>query len=191
MARKSKIEQKHVMTILLVFFMVSSVFGVIFYGFTSNEQKQKYNGITFSLTSRGVEGKIAGKRELFSYFPADVLDIELPDDIKNSLTEAQAVYITYNPNSSSVQEIAIAQYKLQDFFSNQNKYAITAMTKDGPLPTITCENASAFVPVVELKEAESTTITSSNNCVLIEVGTDFDYERIVDRIRFALLGVIE
>jgi len=194
MAKKSKkLNQKNIMSGLIIFFMVSSVFGVMFYGFSSSVQKQKYKDWTFTLTQQGVMTKIDGKKLLFQYFPQDVEDINISAQA-TALLKANALYITYDPTASYYREMALLQYNLQQFLSDtQGSYALISLTRpyqDALVPIITCMNATPTFPVIEIIESNTTMITDSGSCVIIEIDTSFNFERVLDRIKYALLGII-
>ena len=191
--RSRRFNKKNIMSMLIIFFMVSSVFGVMFYGFSSSMQKKKIDGKTFTLTQAGVMTKVEGEKLYFQYFPDDVEDIPMTD-ASSSLLGSNALYITYDPYSPFYREMALFQFNLQQFLQkNFGSYAVLAMTEDyeqGSLPVIDCLNASSVQPVVKISEANSTRIRDLGNCVIVEFDTSFNIDRALDRIKYTLLGIL-
>jgi hypothetical protein len=191
--KEKRFKKEHILSIIIALVMISSVFGVIFYGYSGADRVEKYNGMKFSLTTRGVETKIDGNKYYFHYFPQQVEDINISQNALNAFN-SKYLYITYDPNASYVREMAIMQFNLQDFLNQRETYAVAGITQDMDnvkIPTITCANATQFTPVVEIREGDALNITEKNNCIIITGDTGFNLERVEDRIKLGLLGIIK
>lgn len=189
--KKKLLSVKNVVSALFIFLMVSSVFGVIFYGYAGSVQKEKVNGITFTLTKDGVRASIEDKPFLFQYFPKDVEDIPLSAGA-HQLLASQALAVTYPPNASAYREMALLQLQLWEFFqSDRGVYVLTAVTEpQDNLPVVTCANTTALFPVIEIREGNTTQVRDENNCIIIEADAGYQYDRLYDRIRYDVLGII-
>ncbi len=191
--KEKRFKKEHVLSIIIALVMISSVFGVIFYGYSGSDRVEKYNDHKFSLTTRGIETKVDGEKYYFYYFPQQVEDINISESALNAFN-SKYLYITYDPNASYVREMALMQFNLQDFFNRREVYAVAGITdemQNVKIPVITCANATQFAPVVELREGDNLSIVEKNNCVIITGDTSFNLERVEDRIKLGLLGIIK
>jgi len=180
------------MGIFIAFIMITSVFGVMFYGFTGPSTTVKYNDYKFRTTNLGYTTKIDGMEYHFSVLPQDVESINITGNIKDEILNAQAVIVTSDHNSTYNQEIAVASYNMNIILSDKGKFVANAfMSPNDQLPVITCLNASQGLPVMEIVESNQTTATLENNCISIMFDTNFNLERVTSKILYLLLGVID
>ena len=57
------------------------------------------------------------------------------------------------------------------------------------LPFIDCNNATQFVPVIYIKSYNETLILNENNCIYLYASDGFEFNAILDRIRYGLYDV--
>jgi len=110
--RKHK-ESKRKQVIIVVFMsviMVFSVFGIIFYGFNP-ESKLKYEKFSFNRKDNGWSILINKKETVFNYFPTEVIDIKIEENIINRISDTLEIDATYDINSSYADDIVIELQK--------------------------------------------------------------------------------
>ena len=190
---KEKNDRKSMyMSILIAFVMISSAFAVVLYGFGDNSTSLRYNKYKFKVTNLGFETKIDGKLYYFDSVPQDVLGINVSSGIRDLILNGQAIIITSDPTSSYVQEIAVASYTLQTALSKMNKQAVNAFTKEGgKLPVFTCANATQTLPIIEIKESNTTEAIIVDNCITLYFSSGYDLQRLDSAVIYHILGVID
>lgn len=180
------------MSFFIAFIMITSVFGVMFYGFAGGEDTVKYEGHKFIATPQGYATKIDGKTYYFDVLPQDLENININEGIKSELSNSNALIITSDPKSSYIQDIAVSSYNINAILTEQGKYTANAFNSaNNQLPVITCMNATPGLPVMEIIESNQTTATLSNNCITIEFDTAFNLQRATAKILYLILGVID
>jgi len=193
--KKHKSEKKHTasfyMGIFIVFIMITSMFGVMFYGFTSPDQTATYNDYKFKTTQQGYSLEINDKIHYFNYLPQDTEDIEINPGIIEKINNAEMIIVTSDPDSSYIQEIAIASYDLNINFMENNIPSGNAFTsKNGNLPVVTCLNATESSPVINIVEGNETKAELEENCINIIFDTSFNLERIKTKLIYQIYGVM-
>ncbi|MFH1511704.1 MAG: hypothetical protein ABIF10_08495 [Candidatus Woesearchaeota archaeon] len=180
-------------SLFIVFIMVFSAFGVIFYGFSAPETKLQYNEHKFTVTEKGFKTKVGAKTYTFGHYPQDLERISLDQGVIDWLKTTKMVYLTYNENQSTVGQIAAAQFEFQKGLKDAGIFGIVTMTKENQygLPVITCDNATSFVPVFEFREANETQIVEESSCIILEAGYGEDYYMLTDRILYGILGIMQ
>lgn len=193
--RKYK-ESKRKQAIIVIFMsviMVFSVFGIIFYGF-SPESKLKYEKFTFNRKDNGWSILINEKETVFDYFPTEVSDINIGENIINKILNTLEVDATYDINSSYADYISFAHYSLQETIgSHFNIYIRLGVTTDNiyNFPVITCNDSTDFIPVLYFKKSNETKIYLDENCIIAEIKNGYDALRIKDRLLYSLFGIMK
>jgi hypothetical protein len=194
MPKKEKVNKKVIWSIFIAIIMVSSVFGVIFGSFAPSGNRVNYKGFSFYKSGEYWVAKINKENIYFFFLPSEVEDINISDAVITKLSNTKMFYLTYHPNQTIVKDIALAQFQLQRVLHHHlGIYVASALTTNSSntIPVVTCENATAFVPVVEFRESNTTSINLDNNCVVIEVESTRDVFMMKDRLVYALLGIIK
>ena len=191
MKKKEKSKGKF-FSIFIVVIMSLSIIGFLIGGMGS-EQKLKYNDITF--TRRGNEWFILfNNRQLaFDYFPEQVEDINISQEIINKLNTLE-IDTTYDANNSFAEGIALSQYKFQqNLGAITNIYVRQGLTSNNTfnLPIITCDNATDFVPIIYFKQSNETKVYSENSCIIVEADSEIGFLRAKDRLLYGYLKIIE
>lgn len=183
------------MGVFIVFIMITSVFGVMFYGYDSGGQTERYGKYKFTLTNLGYEMKHEGEKYYFEILPQNLEDLDVNQGIKNILKSSQAIIITSDPNSSYLQDIALASYNINSFFMNQNKVVgvgfINKSEKNPEIPVITCENASLQFPVLELVESNETNTEILGNCIKYNFNSGYGLRALVSKTLYDYMGVFD
>ncbi|MAE42171.1 hypothetical protein CMO93_00235 [Candidatus Woesearchaeota archaeon] len=174
--------------------MISSVFGVVFFGFgSSGAASAKYNDFKFINQGDHWSTKLDGRYALFTYLPEDVVNIEVDNSAINILKNIIQIDATSDFNDTFSQSIALAQYQMGITLSNFNIFIRSGFTnsKESDFPVITCNNATQFVPVIYFKSSNETKVYLQDNCIIAEASNDRDMARVKDRLVYGILNIIE
>lgn len=181
------------MVIFMAAIMILSAFGVVFFGYNTSSGKVKYNSIPFTRKGSQWSATINSKEAVFDYFPTEVENINISQDIISRLSGKAEIDATYSYNSTSAEDIALAVYGLsQVLASHSNTYVRQGFTEKTSYkaPIITCANSTAFVPVIYFRPSNETSIYTQDSCIIIEAGKGTDFIRIKDRLLYALFDII-
>jgi len=181
-----KNKNKIYFAIFIAFIMITSILG-FFYG--GSEERFTYKGFSFNHVGEKWITHINGKSVDFDYFPGDVDYINLSDVIISKIKNSKMIYVTYSQNQSNLDEIAIAQFSLSQKLSDFNIYVASAIAEknDFGLPVINCNNATEFVPVIELRKGYSDSIILEKDCIIL----DGNLIKLKDRLMYGLYGIIK
>ncbi len=182
-------DKKMWMGIFIAFIMVFSIFGFVVDFAIQPSQKLKYGDYKFRVVDQRYITKIDGKEHVFVFFPLDLEYILLTDDVKHLLT-AQALTVTYDPQSNLSQNFGEAQYYLE--LQLQNKAIERAVTNNQglDLPQKSCADATGHQPVIELRAGEISRISVEGNCIVLTSLDAYDAYQQVERIIYTTLGVM-
>ncbi len=189
--KKKLFSKKNLVTLFIVFIMVTSVVGYMFG--KDGGDKFKYGDYSFSRQGNNWVLKIDKIEYVFDFFPAEVEDINLSLGIIDSLKGVVEIDFTSSVNDSYAEAIALAQYNfVQNLGKISNAYVRIGMIdeNDFDLPIITCKDATSSVPVLYFKEANVTKVEFKNSCISVEAKSEIDILRIKDRLLYGLLGII-
>ena len=194
--KKKEDKKAFYMSIFIIAIMVSSAFGVVFYGFTSQSSTLKYNKHKFKTTPLGYELKLEGNIYYFEYMPQDVENMDINTRAVNKLLNSKFIISTSNPNSSYKEQIAISQLNMNRIFMAKDIGIINAFTKENNnLPVLTCENSTEESTVLEFVEVtgtnQTTKIVDEGNCISIEFDTASNLKAVMAKMLYQILGIIE
>ncbi len=185
-----------IISIVIIFIMV---FGFTLAGIVVNsptgtsstgQPSLSYKGHDFETKGGFYVTEIDGKERQFAFLPASTTTLTVPDDAMQALKNAPFLTITFNPNSSSVQNAEVARFQ---FSRNLDKTVVPAVTYNSSqynLPVMTCKNATQLRPIVYLNGSNTTSIQYNNGCVVLS-GSGSDLLRATERLIYGLLGVVE
>jgi hypothetical protein len=184
-----------ILSVVIAFVMILSTIG-FFYGSQVNENEQKYtiNNKTYSYTRENNQYVLElNKKEKigFYYLPFEI-NMNITDEILNSIQNSKVVYITFDPDAEKPEYIDLARFDLAMNFLNKNIYVIEGTTKESQeinLPIITCENATAYMPVIYLQESNITNLINDNNCIRMQ-GKNLDFIKFRDLMLYKLYGIL-
>ncbi|MDO8660285.1 MAG: hypothetical protein Q7K43_00200, partial [Candidatus Woesearchaeota archaeon] len=129
------------------------------------------------------------QKRYFLYIPQDV-EIENAA-LLQTIKDSPVIAITYDSNSTLVETLAEAQYRLEQELSYSQISVVRGLTNSmGSVPKITCSNATSTTPVILLQEGNQTRFTQESNCIIAEGFSQEDIIRIAERIIYSFLGVM-
>lgn len=213
LSKKERIEKTAgliVGTIILAIIFTTAIFFI----------KQKYFGSTFEykgykVTKVKPEGtsavfyvlrapiRIYGETKVYYINlyndPRTLQNISVEDTTREVLLDPKPkhVYITFDPDMPKKGYIALAATELARILGLNGifKFAVSgAVTKDIGLEnkTITCEDSSENVLVIELKYSNTTNIYVDETkwrCVIVEASNEYNLLRASDKVVLTLLGL--
>ncbi len=192
MARRDSKWKRNLVSIFIIAIMVFSVLAVMLSG--SSEQAKKYNGYKFAAKNNKWILNMEGKQIEFDYFPSDIENIPITDEIKNKILNTKMLYITFNPKNVT-ESMDKFRFDLTNLLSNlYGIHAAGGITKSSEqynLPDVTCRNSTLFVPVLELKLNNRTEITIKDSCITAKAESSKEMTRIRDAVIYKLIGVMK
>lgn len=183
---------KIIIVVFLAFIMISSAFGVIFFGFSSNVKEKKYNGFKFVRSQDILVTDVNGIDAIFSYHPLNVEMIQVSSEIIELVKGKLEIDVTADINDTSIETIALAQYQLRATLSAFDIYVREGRTSANQfnIPIIKCSDASSAVPVIYFKTGNETLIELNQGCITIQ-SNSIDFIRAKDRIVYGIFGIIK
>lgn len=182
------------MVIAIVVIMVLSTAGFLLsYNSGANPDVYEYNGFKLVRTQSGWQTSLKTGPAYFYYDPSVAYSINISPEAASVIKDKPLLYLTSNHNSSLAAEIASVQYDISLLlFTHYDQYAITGFTEKNPfnLTVISCDNATAFTPVIMFERSNSTSIRAENNCVIVEAASSYDLFLARDRLLYAVFGII-
>lgn len=180
------------MSIFISFLMITSVFAVVFYGYTSESDSLRYGKHRFRLTELGYELRFERNNYYFEILPNQVEDLIIGKDVNKLLKNSEAIIITSDPDSYYIQDIALATYHINEFMLNHEKPVGVGFTKENEFShIITCDNSTIYYPVIEIKESEDSFTKLEGNCIIIGFSSAYDLKAITSRMLYDYLGVFD
>jgi len=195
MARKKLLNKKVLMSIFIVAIMVLSVFGFMMsYQTNQSEKLDEYNGYEFKKTGQGFMTEINNEKIYFKYYPGDLEKINISDDTKAILSETEAMFITYDPDSDFASAIAEIEFDLEQKIQKVGRPVIAqglTNATEYALPEITCSNATKVMPVLYVKRGKTSEITASNNCITLTAETESILNAYYAKVLYVIFGVMK
>ena len=191
--KKENKNRGKIFSIFIVVIMTMSVLGFLFGSGNSNDQEYKYDKWTFIRTGSQWVTKYNDKQLFFDYFPEQVTDISINQDIISKLNVLE-VDLTYDSNDSLKEAIALSHYMMQQNLGQvSNLYLRQGLTSNNTfnLPIITCEDSTDAVPIIYFKESNETKAYLQDKCIILEADSEIDILRIKDRLLYGYLGIIK
>ena len=191
---KDKAEKKRWgLIFFIVLIMVGTSFSFVFYGFSGDSEKVKYNGATFVKFPDRWEAKINGRQAAFTFLPSEVENIVALDDSFRTLQGKPEIDVTYDLNSTYKESIALAQHQMELTLSAYDVYVGKGFTANNTFnkPIIRCADATFNVPVVYFRQGNTTNIHDENNCIIAEASANADFIKVKDRLLYGILGVMK
>lgn len=191
--KNRKEKKKWGLILFIVIIMIGTSFSFVFFGFSPASENVVYNKIKFTRFPERWEAKINGKTAAFSFLPAQVEDVAVPENVSSQLQNKFEIDVTSDLNSSLKESIALVQHQMGLTLWNYNIYVRKGFTSNNTFnfPIITCSEATQNVPVVYFRHSNTTRIFSENNCVIGEAASAADAIKVKDRVLYGILGVIK
>lgn len=188
-------KKKKIMVYFMGFIMISSIFGVIFFGFSSGGSTSsiKYGTYKFTRSGNIWTTKLSGLDAVFSFLPMDVEFMDVEQEAINMLKGRIQLDVTADLNDTLIQSIALAHFQMKSSLGIFNIFLRDGFTTNNEfnLPVIKCQDSNPNVPVIYFKEGNFTRIYSDEDCVIVESNNGVDFIRAKDRIVYGILDIIK
>jgi len=200
MGRRERDQDKKkqiLMSIVISALMIFSVFG-IFLGTQDSELSYgkynfKYNEV---YPNERYVLKINKQEIPFYFMPQETEFINLSSSTTNKIKEAVFITTAFQPNSTSLAEIALANFHFISYLKGNdgaNKIitqAVLTQSPDYALPVASCANATLQTPVIVFNLSDAPSIVDDNNCIYFN-GRGIEYLRLRDRLVYSYYGIIQ
>jgi hypothetical protein len=164
-----------ILPIFIVLIMVGSLFMVFNSG---GGEVRKYNDIVFKQTEQGWVAKIYGKESVFAYHPEQLEDIES----NNIILKGTDWIITFNSSESS-QQMDVARLELTKTIKD---YEFATVQN---IPDLECGWNNETI--IMFKLGNETKIIQDNDCTILEATYDTESIRVMNKLQYILLGVMD
>ncbi|MBW2987939.1 hypothetical protein DRJ48_01585 [Candidatus Woesearchaeota archaeon] len=191
--KESKRPQQLIIAGITIFIMLSSVLGYLG-SRVGGGGSIKYKNFRFRVLENGMYATtIANKQFRFNFLPQALSNMSFDPSILAPIKQTRLLYTTSEFDSPIKESMSETEYLLGEGLYAMGKYTIPGYTTNTTTqrPVITCENATAFVPVIMLKYSNETKAWLEGNCLIIQANTRVDFLAYKDRILYGLLGVLE
>ena len=182
-------------SIFLAVIMIGGVAG-IFLSNPSSDSQFSYGKYDFKNVNGIWITKISGKEKAFYYLPEQIINLNVSDAAVQIIKNSQGVLISFDPElneTSKAQAVDIFKFELVDALITSNKQAGFGISKkiNSTLPYVTCENSSAYVPVMSLSYGDETDIKLINTCILVSARDEYALLSLLDYLKYKIYGVLE
>ena len=171
--------------------MTSSILGYVWTNITTNNYT--YNDHKFKLQGNSFILNIDNKQIKTYYLPTDIEDIPIDEEIKSRIKNIPMFYLSFNPDSKDIDNIDKLRFELTNELQKTNIYVISGKTTNSTnyeIPIITCENATTYVPVIFIKEGNTTQFYLEKNCIIAESSSREGFIAIKDIIIYTVFDII-
>jgi hypothetical protein len=187
-------KKKFWMSIALITIMVSSVFGVVFYGFSSGmPNRVEYGEYSFIPQGNVYLLNLDRQQLMFPYVPQELEHIDLSEDMIDTLRNSRQIILTSNYSSPAQADIANSQFFFKQTVDTARPSTfvdIAFTTEHEVVPQITCTNASSYVSVIVYELSDTTEVTHDNGCIVIHGQGIGDFIPLTTRLLYGLLGIM-
>jgi len=180
--------------LFIAFIMVSSVIGYAIFG-GGAAQKQSYGKYKFTRTEQGWFTKIDNQKVFFNFHPLELENINLSQDIIDSIKNTNMLYLAFDPEQRYLDYIDLTRFQLTEsfwaLFQIYPESAVTSSSSKYNMTIINCTNATSTVPVIFFKQSNETGFDKQDDCIILQSADGFGFLRLKDRLLYGLLGIIQ
>lgn len=191
--KKSLFSSKIVISIFFSLIMVTSILAIIFGGNTTTEDTVDYGDFRFVRKADHWEVEVDKKVISVYNHPSMLEDIEVDPEIINRLRNTEMVYITSPTQGEQLEYFGLAAYEMSQVLEEFDVFPAAGISDNNTgynVPLITCDSATATVPVITFEYTNESKVYLDSNCIKIDGVTGFDIVRIKDRLVLGFIGVM-
>jgi hypothetical protein len=190
--KKKPDNSKKWLALFVGFIMLASVLGFVF-SYAPNSSNFRYGKQSFTqLQNGGFVTDINGRQVYFSYTPEQASSVNMSDNVKNLLAGSRSIWVSYDWNSSLVQQMDALRFDLSTLLVARNDAFVQLAYLDENPSNYTvknCSDATSFVPVLVIRESNESAINSDElhpGCIVADV-TPAYFEVVADRLKYAVM----
>ena len=158
------------------------------------DTRMRYNDFKFIQGQNSWYTEVDSRTYQFTYHPLDLEDMAVEPGSIEALKNAKMIYLTFDPESEIVSAVEVARMELEQELRSIGIFLVTSVTGNSSLytnfPKVTCDNATAFVPVIYFTESNTTGISMNGNCVKLSVIDEYGIPALKDRLLYGLFGIM-
>ncbi len=191
--KKKRLSTKMWLSIGIAVIMATSIIGFLAGNQSTPAPNQfEYNNHTITGSPQAWQVDIDGATAAFQFLPSDVDDIPYPSDIPGLLRNALAFSMTSAPEDNLSLAIGAVEYALYTRIGGQGRIVLYAFTQDNAFgkPILTCENATAFQPVILFEQGNETMIARQGSCIIATAPTEYHMRRLGERVLYTHYRII-
>ncbi|MCX6709529.1 MAG: hypothetical protein NTV63_01065 [Candidatus Woesearchaeota archaeon] len=174
MARKTKENKGRkaaILSIVIVFLMLSSTIAYIAVDSSSNTIRHKNIKFSYDENENLWTGRFPGENVLFYTSPEEFDLLNISPEISGKILSSSMIVISFNPKEDVQMLAAIdaVSYDIYSYLLPNSIYvdrAITALNSNYTFPVADCINASQYVPILKFMKSNATDVSLSNNCIV-------------------------
>ena len=171
--------------------MTSSILGFVWTNITTDNYS--YKGYKFKLQGDYFVVYINGQKINTNYLPNDIENIEMDEEVKLKIKENPMFYISFDIDSKNIEYIDKSRFELTNELQKINIHIISGKTNNSinyNIPIITCENATNYVPVIYLKDSNTTKFSLQDDCIIAESDSREGFIALKDLIIYTVFDII-
>jgi len=194
--KKKWISKQSIWAVGIVLIMTLSVVG--FMWVSPGASKLEYGEYTFKPNFDPQTGittswftKIDDIKTEFYFFPEELTYIDY-SEMKSALAGKNVLYMTSDPEDTNRQVIGLINYEYQQILPEHGKAVLTGFTDENEFGSkiVTCENATAQMPVIKWGSSMNNSIKIDGNCIMIDSNSLSFYKQSRDLVLYVLFGVL-
>ena len=187
--------RKNIMSLIIVFLMISSVLAIWQGTQSSSDTIEPYNDHDITFTDEGffIESDYG---DIHGYnYPSSLEALSFDSALVSYLGSSSQVVVLFDPEDSALEYIEILRSNLavDDFpaFGQEASFAITTNSSQYSYPVLDC--ASTPLPTLFIHTANVTSprIYQEEGCVVLEAARGDDLFKLKDRIVYTLADVMD
>lgn len=195
--RKKERKNKMLVLFMLIIFVLSTVGSVVIYYSNGEETltrtygENKYKFVSKSDELGNMFYEVSYKDEKFTtFFLPENLALNLDENTKNIIKNANYFYFAFDPNDESVQLMDYLRFDLRNNLPT-GKFFFDSLVDNSTLynlPKVTCQNSTVIAPVIIVKSSNVTKVENLNSCINIELNSQ-SVLQVRDSLVYVLNGV--
>lgn len=188
---------KRLMGIVLTAVMVLAIAGIWAANKQSNNGDYSYGDYKFALkavpeanNNMVYTTKVNGQEVFFYTLPNEAERINTTNNLTALLQPAQAIVLSSSPGENYASLHDLVRFELSRYSGKLVVGGTLHPNESEQLAFLSCANATTEMPVIELHEANSTSIVVENNCAVIDAPNS-QLAVIRDRLLYSMLGILK
>lgn len=193
MARKKKKSKiPLIVGSVIIFVMVSSMFGIMFSSYSDERKKEKYGDYIFIPAGANYMVEVGGKKLAFEYLPSSIESVTIDKEIVRRLRDAPEIDISYNYSSEAAPYIALLAYQWENEYLAEKYIRAGASGRNALNHTIIkCSDATPSVPVIHFRVSNQTAVYLDGNCIVADAFSGPDINVLKERLAYSILGIMD
>ena len=185
------------MTYFIILMMVGSALGFVVLQMGNTGTVDYYNGYKIRLTQEGYLVDYDGEQLEFFFSPRQLMSYNISDVMMDNFRDSTYWRVSFDPGIDDMQTMDFIRFSLSQRLQDRNIYLESGVTNTSivyeSFPVITCENATASMPVIEFYDGDRSMVDTNDADTCLQVTSQDANHRvqIYERIIYEELGIIE